>query len=144
MPKIQPTNQPTNRKNFINSVTDKYVRPNSKNKSLLFETKDTRILSGTLDNKTDFIRWYLITNSTTLKLSNQKYEFAAVKNKYTSYIWKTTKFNILPHKYIFINMYITGSLAKWVECSSMVLETSVQSQARQTKDFKNGTWYLLG
>ena len=35
----------------------------------------------------------------------------------------------------------TGSLAMWVECSPMVREFNPRS--RHTKEFKNGTWYLL-
>ena len=38
---------------------------------------------------------------------------------------------------------ITGSLAWWVESSSMVQETGVQPWSGHTKDFKNGTWYLF-
>ena len=35
--------------------------------------------------------------------------------------------------------FYTGSLARWVECSPMVRETWVH----RTKNFENGTWYVL-
>ena len=39
--------------------------------------------------------------------------------------------------------YNNRLIVEWLEFSPMIRETWVQSQVCYTKDFKNGTWYLL-